>query len=86
MCCYIIQQFIFPLLVLISRFRCGGKVRGILKRARKLKTMCKEQPEWSRGKVSYCTVLVFGDSGSCENLNLTLCVCIMMQMTRRLDS
>lgn len=25
MCCYIIQQFIFPLLVLISPFRYGGK-------------------------------------------------------------
>lgn len=60
MCCYIIQQFIFPLLVLISRFRYGGKVRRILKRARKLKTKCKEQPEGSPGEVSYCTVLIWG--------------------------
>lgn len=60
MCCYIIQQFIFPLLVLISRFRYGGKVRGILRQARKLKTTCKEQPEGSRGEVSYCTGLTYG--------------------------
>lgn len=33
-------------------------MRGILKQARKLKTMCKEQPKWSRGKVFYCNIWV----------------------------